>query len=145
MTCLVDVTVLLTAAERTRPGHAACRKLVENLRDGPEPWCLTWQILYELYGYGTDPRVLERPWRTEVIHSYAVGLRQSRSLCMLVETPQHATVVQELLNRVPGVRGEMFQLLHVAALMREHGVDRIFTTDPRFRQFLFLDVIDPLQ
>lgn len=143
MTCLVDVTVLLGAAEPTWPGHAACRALMENLRKRPEPWYLTWQILYELYGYGTDSRVLEKPWRTDVIHSYVQGLQRSRSLCMLVETPQHAKIVQDVLKRVPGVRGELFQHLHVAALMREHGVERIYTTDPRFGWFDFLDVVNP--
>ena len=34
--------------------------------------------------------------------------------------------------------------LHTAVLMREHSISRICTPDQDFRQFPFLDVVDPL-
>ena len=33
--------------------------------------------------------------------------------------------------------------LHIAVLMREHGVERICTLDSVFRRFPFLTVVDP--
>lgn len=33
---------------------------------------------------------------------------------------------------------------HIAALLRQHGVDRIYTADSDFRKFAFLEVINPL-
>ena len=34
--------------------------------------------------------------------------------------------------------------LHIAALMREHGVTEIRTADTDFHQFKFLQVVNPL-
>ena len=46
---------------------------------------------------------------------------------------------------MPDIRGNLFHDLHIAVLMREHGVSRICTRDTDFQRFPFLTVADPLQ
>lgn len=143
MTCLVDVTVLLAAAEPAAPGHAACHSLLEHLRRRTGPWYLTWQIVEELYRYGTNPEVMRKPWSAGAIDSFVEGLRRSPGLRMLVETRGHVRAADEVLKQLPSDSGELAPHCKIATLMYEHGVRRIYTTDPRYFWFPFLDVVHP--
>jgi predicted nucleic acid-binding protein len=68
----------------------------------------------------------------------------STALSVLVETERHASVVEEVLQEVPQVGGNVVHDAHTAILMREHGIRRIYTRDTDFHRFPFLEVIDPL-
>ena len=41
------------------------------------------------------------------------------------------------------VRGNLVPDAHLAALLRQHGVRRLYTVDRDFRKFNFLEVADP--
>ena len=43
------------------------------------------------------------------------------------------------------VRGNAVPDAHVATLLRQHGVNRVYSTDADFRKFSFLEVINPLE
>ena len=60
-------------------------------------------------------------------------------------TERHAAVLAQTLAEMPDMRGNLFHDLHIAVLMREHGVSRICTRDTDFHRFPFLTVVDPLQ
>jgi len=132
MSSLVDVTVLLAAADPTSHGHEACRSLLEGLWKGRETWYLTADIENDLSRHGASAKMLER-------------LRRSSSLRMLVKTRAHRSVMDWVLKAFQGLQGEDLWYVEVAALMREHGVTRIYTIDERFRMFPFLEVVNPLR
>ena len=76
--------------------------------------------------------------------SFIESLRASPSFGFLVETERHAEVVRDLTVEYPHVSGNRLHDLHIAALMREHGVVEIRTADTDFHQFKFLRVANPL-
>ncbi len=76
--------------------------------------------------------------------SFIESLRSSPSFGILVETERHAEVVRDLTREYPHVSGNRLHDLHIAALMREHGVVEIRTADLGFHQFKFLRVVNPL-
>ena len=41
------------------------------------------------------------------------------------------------------VRGNLVPDAHLATLLRQHGVPRLYTIDRDFRKFDFLEIIDP--
>ena len=41
-------------------------------------------------------------------------------------------------------RGNFVPDAHIAAILRQHGVHRIYTADIDFRKFAFLEVVNPL-
>ena len=43
------------------------------------------------------------------------------------------------------VRGNLVSDAHLAAILRQHGVKTIYSTDSDFRKFSFLKVINPLR
>ena len=52
-------------------------------------------------------------------------------------------VYREVTQSVPA-RGNLVPDAHLAAVLRQHGVVKLFTHDRDFRKFDFLEAIDPL-
>jgi predicted nucleic acid-binding protein len=76
--------------------------------------------------------------------SFIESVRLSPSFGILVETERHAEVVCDLTREYPHISGNRLHDLHIAALMREHGVVEFRTADTDFHQFKFLRVVNPL-
>lgn len=64
---------------------------------------------------------------------------------ILTSTERHPVVIGEVLRECPQLTGNLFHDAHTAVLMREHGIQRIYTCDQDFRRFAFLDPVDPAQ
>ena len=141
---VADTNILLLAANRDVPGHPECAGLVESWRRRTSPWYLTWGIVYEFLRVATHPKVFDAPFRMEQALSFVSALLASPALGILAETSSHLEVVSEVLNAVPGASGNIVFDAHTAALMREHGVQTIYTRDRDFLRFPNLEVIDPL-
>ena len=141
---LVDTNVLVYAANRNAPEHHACRSLVERCRNSALPWRVTWGVLYEFLRVVTHPRVFETPWSVTEAWAFVEALCASPSLRVLSETERHQEVLSEVLREVPAVAGNFLHDVHTAAIMREHGVGRIYTRDTGFHRFPFVEAIDPL-
>ena len=91
----------------------------------------------------THPRVLRSPWRIEPAWKFLGTLLDSAGLGVLLPTDRHRGVIEELLREVPRLAGNIIHDAHTAALMREHGIGRIYTRDTDFHRFPFLEVVDP--
>lgn len=141
---VVDTNVLVYAANADAPESRRCRELLESWRRQSMPWYLTWTVVYEFLRTVTHRRVLETPWTTSRAWDFVLALVSSPSLGVLTETDRHQEVLAEVIAEVPGVAGNLVHDLHLATVMREHGVVRIVTRDGDFHRFPFLDVIDPL-
>ena len=71
-------------------------------------------------------------------------LLASPGFSVLVETPRHPEVAEQVLSGLPHLAGNLMHDAHTAILMREHGIRQICTRDTDFHQFKFLEVVDPL-
>jgi len=142
---VVDTNVLVYAADRDAPGHARCRDLLDAWRAQPEPWYLTWSVVYEFLRITTHPRVLRRPWRPAGAWDFVEAILASPSLALLTESERHASVLGALLHEVPELTGNLVHDAHTAALMIEHGVRRIYTRDTDFHRYRGIEVLDPLR
>ena len=140
---VVDTNILVYAANRDSPFHRPCRRLVEESMGRRSAWYLTWGICYEFLRVVTHPRVLRSPWRIEPAWKFLGTLLDSAGLGVLLPTDRHRGVIEELLREVPRLAGNIIHDVHTAALMREHGIGRIYTRDTDFHRFPFLDVVDP--
>jgi predicted nucleic acid-binding protein len=54
------------------------------------------------------------------------------------------TAYREVTRGMPA-RGNLVPDAHLAAVLRQHGITRLYTHDRDFRKFDFLEAIDPLQ
>lgn len=141
---VVDTNILIYAANVGAPEHARCRELLEGLRSGREPWYTTWAILYEFLRVVTHPRVLPKPWSAVAALEFVDALLGTASHRVLTESDRHASVARELAEAIPGLSGNLLHDFHTVVMMREHGLQRIYTRDVDFRRFDFIESIDPL-
>lgn len=142
---VVDTNVLLYAADADSEFHTPCHNLLEQARNEASPWFLTWGICYEFLRVSTHPRVYRNPWESTMAWRFLETLLESPGSSLLVPTRRHAAVLGQCLGELPEARGNLIHDLHIAALMREHGISRIVTRDSDFHRFEFIEVIDPLR
>ncbi|HKK19423.1 MAG TPA: hypothetical protein VJ952_12165 [Opitutales bacterium] len=61
----------------------------------------------------------------------------------LSEEPGFAEIYTGIAQSL-SIRGNLVPEAHIAALLRQHGVARIYSNGTDFRKFEFLEVINPL-
>jgi toxin-antitoxin system PIN domain toxin len=141
---VVDTNVLVYAADEDSPHHARCYALVEAWRRQAAAWYITWGILYEFMRVTTHPRVMRRPWPAAEAWGFVEAVLSAPGLDVLAPTDRHLQVAEEVLREVPHLGGNLVRDLQTAILMREHGIQRIYTRNTDFHRFSFVEPIDPL-
>lgn len=142
---VVDTNVLLYAADRNSEFHGVCQEYLQGLREDASPSYLSWSICYEFLRVSTHPRVFERPWNTRAAWSFVSALLDSPGFEIITATPRHGRILQQTLQELPDLRGNLVHDIHTAVLMRENGISRICTRDSDFSRFPFLRIVDPLR
>jgi len=141
---VVGTNLLVYAAIRECPGHDYAQRLVGEWGASDERWFATWSIVYEFLSVSTQRSAFARPPSFAEAWAFIEALRDFPSFSILMETDRHAEVVRDLMREYPHMAGTRFHDLHIAAVMREHGITDIRTADADFHQFKFLRVTNPL-
>ena len=140
---VVDTNLLIYAAIRGFLEHGRATKLLAEWRSSTEPWFVTWSIIYECLRVVTHRAAFAHPLTFADAWSFIESLQSSPSLGILVETDHHAEVLRDLTREYPRMSGNRLHDLHIAALMREHGVVEIRTANVGFHEFKFLRTVNP--
>lgn len=141
---VVDINVLVYAADQSVPEHARCRAVIEQCRRRHGAWFLTWGIAYEFLRVVTHPRVLRQPSTMDAGTDFIAALREPPGLAFLTPTNRHPQVLAEVVAEVRGLSGNIIHDAQTAVLMREHGIRRVCIRDTDFHRFPFLEPVDPL-
>ena len=142
---MVDASVLLIAADRSDPSHDRCREQVLEWRRQPTPWYVTWPIVFEFLRIATHPKVLRRPWPLAEGWAFIDAILASPALTVLCAGPHHQSIIQQLAESLPDLRGEQMHQAQIVSTMVEHGIRRIVTRDIEYHRFPMVEVIDPLR
>src|SRR5260370_3658450 len=132
---VVDTILLIYAANRRAEEHSTALAMLSRWRSGNEAWFATGSILYEFLRVATHPRVFERPLTFSKAWNFIEELFSAPSFGLLTESSRHAEILRELVREYPRISGNRFHDLHIASLMREHGITEIRTADTDFHQF----------
>jgi hypothetical protein len=141
----VDTNVLLYAVNTRSEYRDVCRRRLEEWRRGPTPTFLTWSVVYEFLRASTHPRTFPSPLRASEARGFIGDLLASPGFEVLGATARHFAVLTETLEELPRVQGNLVHDLHIAVVLREHGISQICTRDRDFHRFPFLTVIDPVE
>ena len=141
---VVDTNILVYAANADAAEHVACRQQLEGWRTQAGAWYLTWGICYEFLRLTTHPRVFKHPLTAPEAWRFLQSVLASPGASLLLPTHRHAAVLSELIGEMPILAGNLVHDATTVALMREHGISRIYTHDADFHRFPAIEPIDPL-
>lgn len=138
----LDTNILVYARRRESVHHVAARKLLTGLAEGDEPWALPWPCVYEYLRVVTHPRIFDPPTALRQALDDLESLLDSPALTMIGEGPGHASHLRRAIES-GGASGNLVHDAHIAALIQEHGVRELLTTDKDFARFKGLTSRDP--
>ena len=142
MSYSVDVNVLLYASDTSGPRHLKAIRFLEQRASDPDLWCIAWATLMAFLRISTHPRVFAHPLSPgEALGSVASLLSLPR-VRVLSEADGFLESYRDVTAHVP-VRGNLVPDAHLASLLRQHGVRKLYTADRDFRKFDFLEIEDP--
>ena len=144
MSFAVDVNILLYASDSASPFHEASRKFLSDRARAEEIFCLAWPTVMSFLRIVTHPGIFERPLSPEEACGNVESLLGRPNVRVLSEEEGFWEAYRRASVGL-SVRGNLVPDAHVAAILLQHGVRRLFTTDADFRKFDFLEAVDPLK
>ena len=144
MSYSVDVNVLLYASDRKSENYAAAILFLESRPSDPDIFCLFWPTLLSYLRMSTHPKLFSHPLSPQEAVANIEALLNLPRVRVLSETEAFLAVYREVTQGFP-VRGNLVPDAHLATLLKQHDVRRLYTADADFRKFTFLEVIDPFK
>jgi uncharacterized protein len=138
----VDVNVLLYASDASSPKHREAIGFLARRASDPDLFCIAWPTLMAFLRISTHPSIFSRPLPPADALGNVASLLSLPRVRVLSEGEGFLEIYREVTRHFP-VRGNLVPDAHLAALLRQHGVRRLYTVDRDFRKFDFLEVADP--
>jgi len=144
MSYSVDVNVLLYASDTSSPKHAEAIRFLKQRASDPDLFCIAWSTLVAFLRIATHAGIFSHPLSPDDALRNVESLLSLPRVRLLAEGEGFLEIYREVTARFP-VRGNLVPDAHLAALLRQHGVRRLYTVDRDFRKFDFLEVADPFE
>lgn len=139
----IDVNILLYASDQSSALHAKATEFLQQCAGGREVFCLACVTVMSYMRMATHPSIFDRPLTHEDAARNVEALLAVPSCRLIAEEEGFWDVYRDVTKQVP-TRGNLVTDAHLAALLSQHGVVKLYTHDKDFRKFSFLDVHDPL-
>jgi hypothetical protein len=143
MSYSIDTNILLYASDEESPHHKRAKRFMEERRDDPDLLCLTWGTLMGYQRIATHPSIFRNPLNAHQAWGNVEGLL-ALPRCRIIQEQEEFDKEYAELTRLLVVKGNLVPDAHLATILRQHGVSRIYTADADFRKFEFLEVMNPL-
>jgi len=144
MSYSIDANILLYASDESSSWHQPAKAFLEQRATDPDILCLTWPVLMAYQRIATHPAVFARPLPSALAWSNVQKLLALPRTRVVVEAEQFPEDYRLATSGMTAA-GNLVPDAHVATILRQHGVRRIYTADTDFRKFEFLEVINPLR
>jgi uncharacterized protein len=138
----LDVNVLLYASDSSSALSKRAQDLLAARASGPELLYLWWGTLMSYIRIATHPSIFTRPLTAAEAEANVGALIALPQVRVLHEEDGFWQVYQEVTGAVP-VRGNLVPDAHLASILRQHGVQLLYTNDSDFRKFAFLETRNP--
>ena len=142
---LIDTNLLIYASAESVPQHASARAFLDTVARDTALYATTWinlgeYISFTTQSFGGAPPLLSI---VEALTNVSAFLTLP-SIQLISEGERYWPCLQEIFQVAGAVRGAFVHDCRIAAIMRENGVETIFTHDTAFRRIPHLTVVDPL-
>jgi uncharacterized protein len=142
MSSTVDVNVLLYASDQSSPLQAKALELIQRLAEGPDVFYLFWPVAMAYLRMATHAAIFPNPLS---VTDATANLEQLLALphCRTPGEGDGFWRVYQGTTSGMVVRGNLVPDAHLVSLLRENGVDTIWSHDRDFRKFGGIRVRDP--
>ena len=144
MSYAIDVNVFLYASDRSSGHNARATEFLAECAAGPEVVCVAWPTVMSYLRLATHPSIFAHPLSPDEAMGNVEALLRLPHVRALGEEEGFWTVYRGVAGSTP-TRGNLVPDAHLAALLRQHGVTTLYTTDKDFRKFDFLKVRNPFE
>lgn len=144
MSYSIDANLLLYASDSSSPYFIKARDFLFSCAEDGDLLCLTWPTLMAYLRISTHPSIFHEPLAPSVAWANIQGLLKLPR-CRIIR--EEDTFAEDYTSATHGivVRGNLVPDAHIATILRQHGVTRIYTADTDFLKFRFLEVVNPLE
>ena len=143
MSYSIDTNILLYASDESSPCHKAAKEFLANRVNDPDLCCLTWLVLMGYQRVVTHPTIFKEPLTPCEAWRNITSLLSLPRVRIIGETESFAHDYEAVTKDIL-VKGNLVPDAHIATILRQNGIRRIYTSDSDFRKFHFLEVINPL-
>lgn len=144
MSFAIDVNILLYASDASSRFHRRAAEFLRDVAAGSEVVCLAWSTAMAYVRIATHPSVFQAPLSPDDAADNLETLLRQPHVRLLTEEDGFWDVYREV-TRGLTVRGNLVPDAHLASVLRQHGVRRLYTNDTDFRKFAHLDVRNPFR
>ncbi len=144
MSAALDANILLYASDTGSPFQAAAARFLDRIAAGRELFWLAWPTIMAYLRIATHPSIFAAPLSPgDAMQNIdaLIGLPHAR---VLGEDEGFWQTYRILADDIRA-RGNLVPDAHLAAILRQHGVNTLYTRDRDFRRFGFLRVVDPFE
>lgn len=142
MSFALDVNILLYASDASSALHAGALAFLQSVALGDEVCYLPWPTVMGYLRIATHPRIFAKPLSPAEAQGNIDRLLTRPHVCCVGETDGFWEVYRNLTRDVPA-RGNLVPDAHIAAILKQHDIRRLYTRDRDFSRFAFLHVVDP--
>jgi toxin-antitoxin system PIN domain toxin len=142
MSYAIDVNVLLHATDESSPLAAQAAAFLADRAATREVCCIAWTTVMSYLRLATHAAVFADPLTPQEAMANIEALLRLPQVRLLAEEEGFWEVYRSVTGRLP-VRGHLVPDAHLAALLRQHGVNTLYTDNKDFLKFEFLRVRDP--
>lgn len=143
MSFAVDVNILLYASDETCPEHAPAVSFPQHCASDGQVFCLAWLTVMSYLRMATHPRIFSRPL-SPVEAAGNIEALMALPHCRVVGEHDGFWATYMQVTREVATRGNLVPDAHLASVLKQNGIGRLYTHDRDFRKFTFLDVVDPI-
>ena len=139
-----DANLLLYASDESSEFHERAKAFVIGRREDSDILCLTWPVLMAYQRIATHPSIFAKPMSAETAWGNVQQLLKLPRTRVIQETASFTLDYAEVAQSA-GVYGNLVPDAHIATILRQHGVRKLYTADTDFKKFGFLEVVNPLK
>ncbi|MEW6620911.1 MAG: PIN domain-containing protein [bacterium] len=145
-TYLIDSNILVYAYDLDSHYHKKAKEIIDKkVLSGKINACVSHQVLYEFYAVITDSRRVGSPLESDKAREIIESCQKAVNLKKIFPLSNTLKTVINLLKKYSVSKQSVFDLVLVATMM-DNNIKGIYTTnEAHFKQFEFLEVINPLK
>ncbi|MBI5632779.1 MAG: type II toxin-antitoxin system VapC family toxin [Nitrospirae bacterium] len=143
MSFAIDVNILLYASDADCKYYKSAKSFLDDCIKQEKLFFLAWPTVMGYLRIATHPSVFSQPLTPDEAMANIGMLLSLPHIRFLSEEEGFWDIYRKMTAEVP-TRGNLVPDAHLAAILRQHGVKKLYSHDRDFLKFTFLDVRDPL-